>query len=61
MACHGPSGVGGFGPRIANTGLSFQGVLNQVRNPTGGMTGFPPETLSDADVLNIYRFLKSLP
>lgn len=60
-ACHGRSGEGFIGPRIANTGLSFQQVLAQVRNPVGAMESFSPATLSDADVQSIYQFLKSLP
>lgn len=60
-ACHGASGEGNsFAPRIANTALTFQQVLSQVRNPRGAMEAFPPSVLSDADVQNIYAFLKSL-
>lgn len=59
--CHSADAGGDFGPRIANTTLSFQEVLSQVRRPRNMMTPFDPSVLSDQQVGDIYAFLKSLP
>lgn len=61
QGCHRPDASGDIGPRIANTSLSFEQVLNQVRNPREMMIPFSPAAVSDDQVRDIYAFLKSLP
>lgn len=64
MGCvgrHGEDAGGDYGPRIANTALSFEQVLAQVRQPSVRMPPFDPVVVSDDQVRDIYTFLKSLP
>lgn len=63
--CHGAQAMGGYGTKIAATKLSYEEVLAQVRNPKNKgqniMTAFTPAEVSDAQVRDIFAFLKSLP
>lgn len=60
--CHGYAGQGGRdGPRIAATSLSATAVLRYVRRPGGAMPAFTQKVLSDADLTDIYAYLKSFP
>lgn len=59
--CHGAYGEGLVGPRIARTPLSFDSVVLQVRVPNvPRMPPFPPDSLADAEVADIYAYLQSL-
>jgi mono/diheme cytochrome c family protein len=58
VACHGALGEGGFGPRIAGTSLSFDAVLQQIRQPRDVMVAFTAEELSDAGARDIYTYLQ---
>jgi len=61
-ACHGYSGHGGVGPRLATTSLSIAALMKYVRQPTGVMPRYATETqVSDAALTDIYAFLKSIP
>jgi mono/diheme cytochrome c family protein len=61
-ACHGYSGHGGVGPRLATTSLSISALMKYVRQPSGVMPRYATETqISDATLTDIYAFLKSIP
>lgn len=60
MRCHGSQAEGGFGPKIAGTGLSFEAVLLRVRNGKGAMPAFSADQISDDQVGHIYAWLRSL-
>ena len=62
--CHGTEGQGsapGIGPRIAQVPRGFESFVRYVRRPTGRMTGYSEKILTDADLADIYAFLRSLP
>jgi mono/diheme cytochrome c family protein len=62
--CHGTEGqgsVGGVGPRIALVPRSFESFTRYVRRPSGRMTAYSETILSDAQLTDIYAFLRSLP
>jgi mono/diheme cytochrome c family protein len=58
--CHGANAEGGVGPKLAGTALSQDQVKNAVRNGKGAtMPKFSADQVSDADIANIYAWLKS--
>jgi mono/diheme cytochrome c family protein len=60
--CHGYSGQGGRdGARIGATSLTREAFLRYVRRPAGAMPAFTDKVISDADLTDIYGYLKSLP
>lgn len=61
--CHGRVGQGGgfSGPRIAPMALPYEAFLQQLRTPQNSMPPYEPKVLSNADVSNIYAYLKSIP
>jgi mono/diheme cytochrome c family protein len=62
--CHGTEGqgsIGGVGPRIALVQRSFESFTRYVRRPSGRMTAYSETILSDAQMTDIYAFLRSLP
>ena len=61
-ACHGYSGQGGVGPRLAATSLSLDALMKYVRKPGGVMPRYSMESqITDATLTDIYAFLKSIP
>jgi mono/diheme cytochrome c family protein len=66
--CHGDQGQGGLpnpekegaAPRIGPTRLSQPAFLAFVRNPIGRMPPYKSESVSDAEVADLYAFLQSL-
>ena len=61
-ACHGYSGQGGVGPRLAATSLSAAALMKYVRQPSGSMPRYATEAqIADATLADIYAFLKSIP
>jgi mono/diheme cytochrome c family protein len=58
--CHGDEGEGGMGPQLASTAKSFPEFLSVVRKPKGVMPALNATTLPDAQVADIYAFVKSL-
>lgn len=63
VACHGEKAVGNpaiGAPKTAGTQLTFDEVLKQVRTPRQTMAPFTPQQVSDAEVRDIYAYLKSL-
>jgi mono/diheme cytochrome c family protein len=59
--CHGYSGQGGAGAKIAPDPLPFQGFNRYVRKPTGQMPAYSPKVLQDSALADIYAFLKTIP
>lgn len=61
--CHGYVGQGGAisGPRLAPMKLQQDGFLGQLRHPSNEMPPYEKALLSDADALDIYAYLRSLP
>ena len=58
--CHGANAEGGIGPKLAGTPLPFDTVKNTIRNGKGaGMPKLSADQVSDADIANIYAWLKS--
>jgi hypothetical protein len=60
IGCHGDQAQGGFGPRLAGTGLSYEAVLLQVRSGGGGMPAFDSGQASDEEVRHMHAWLQSL-
>jgi mono/diheme cytochrome c family protein len=59
--CHGISAQGGGAiPRIGPPQLPLPGFVSYVRQPLGSMRAFPQETVSDAQLADIFAFLWSL-
>jgi mono/diheme cytochrome c family protein len=60
--CHGYVGQGGrAGARIGPPVLNLAGVIRYVRRPTGQMPAYTDKVLTDAQLTDIYAYLKSLP
>jgi len=65
--CHGREGQGGasapigfYGPRLAPPRIPVEAVRAYVRRPAGGMPPYTNKVLSDADIDDIYAFLKTI-
>jgi mono/diheme cytochrome c family protein len=65
--CHGSEGEGVSAagqapgvPRIASTSLALPAFLELVRKSKGRMPPFGPQTVSDAELGDVYAFLQSL-
>ena len=59
-SCHGAQAQGGSGPKLANTSLSYDAVLKQLRTPRSSMPSFPASRVSDETVRDLYAWLKTL-
>ena len=62
--CHGTEGQGslaGVGPRVALVSRSYESFARYVRQPSGRMTSYSEKILSDAELTDMYAFLRSLP
>ncbi len=61
-SCHGTDGQGGAGIRLKAPVLPpFEVFRSYVREPGGRMPAFRSRMLSDADLTEIYAYLKSIP
>ncbi len=61
FSCHGSDGQGGAGVKIAPNPVSYTALRNYVRKPTGGMPPYVGKLLPDADLADIYAYLRSIP
>jgi hydroxylamine dehydrogenase len=61
LGCHGASGRGGVGPPLANTRLTTDAFVAQMRHPRGIMPPFDARVVSDADAGAIHGYLATLP
>ena len=66
--CHGLQGQGGssapigsYGPRLAPPKLPVDAIRAYVRHPGGGMPPYTAKVLSDAQIDDVYAFLKTIP
>jgi hydroxylamine dehydrogenase len=60
MGCHGVSGRGGVGPTLAQTALTIEQVVRQLRHPRGIMPTFPERLVSDREAGEILGYLKGV-
>jgi mono/diheme cytochrome c family protein len=61
FACHGAQGQGtAAAPQISPPPLDLPALITYVRQPTGKMPPIPESTASDAQLADIYAFLKSV-
>jgi mono/diheme cytochrome c family protein len=65
--CHGRQGQGGsaappgsFGPRLAPPRIPVEALRLYVRHPSGGMPPYTEKVLSDAEIDDVYAFLKTI-
>ena len=60
--CHGTAGQGGAaGARVAAIARNTQGFIRYIRRPSGQMPAYTDKILSDAELADIFAYLKSLP
>lgn|SRR5487761_1924711 len=66
--CHGLQGQGGssapvgsYGARLAPPKLPVAALRAYIRHPGGGMPPYTAKVLSDAQIDDIYAFLKTIP
>lgn len=61
--CHGTVGQGsrGTGPRLAPNPIPYEGFVQQVRKPANVMPPYSTLVLSDAQLADIYAYVRSLP
>ena len=61
--CHGYEAQGSTatGPRLGPRPIAFAALSKYVRHPTNQMPPFTPKVVSDAQLEDIYAFLRSLP
>ncbi len=61
-ACHGKEAQGGVaGPRLGPDPIPFAVLSRYVRQPGGQMPPYTEKVVSDANLADIYAFLRSLP
>ena len=59
--CHGYSAQGGVGARLAPNVPAFDSLVKYVRSPKGEMPPYTSKVLSNAQLGDIYAYLKSIP
>ncbi len=61
--CHGREAQGSrfSGPRLGPDPMEFSALARYIRQPVGQMPPYTKKVVSDADLADIYAFLKSLP
>ncbi|MEQ1883885.1 MAG: cytochrome c [Bryobacteraceae bacterium] len=62
QACHGRTaqGVGG-NRKLAPKPIPLAAAINYVRNPRGQMIAYSAKILSDADMADIWAYMRSIP
>jgi mono/diheme cytochrome c family protein len=58
-ACHGPQGLGGIGPQLASTKLSYDQFLHIVRTAIPPKPAYTFEQLPDQTVYDIYAWVRT--
>ena len=61
LGCHGASGRGGVGPTLANTKLTIDAFVNQLRHPRGIMPPFHQQIVTDTEARAIFAYLQGVP
>ena len=59
--CHGYSGQGGTGARIAPDPIALPAFIQYIRAPKGQMPPYTAKVLKDSDLADIHAFLKTIP
>jgi mono/diheme cytochrome c family protein len=60
--CHGYDGHGGFGAKLAPRPMAVAAFIAYVRHPPpGDMPVYTAKVISDAELTDIWAFLKSIP
>ena len=60
--CHGYVGQGTKdGARIGPPVLNLQALIRYVRRPAGAMPAFTEKVVTDAELIDIYAYLRSVP
>ena len=60
--CHGYEAQGGAaGPRLAPRPIAYAQFMKYVRHPTNEMPPFTDKTVKDAELTDIYAFLRGQP
>lgn len=61
--CHGREGQGSrlTGPQIGPDPIALSAFVQYIRQPAGQMPPYTSKVVSDAELADIYAFLKSLP
>jgi len=60
--CHGHDGHGGTGAKLAPRPIATAAFIAYVRHPSpSGMPVFTAKVISDADLTDIWAYLKSIP
>ena len=57
--CHGPEAQGAVGPALAPPPRPLPDFVRYVRQPAGKMPAFTAQSISDAELADIYAFLQS--
>jgi hydroxylamine dehydrogenase len=60
LGCHGASGRGGVGPPLADTNLTVEAFIGQLRRPRAIMPPFPTGVVSDAEARAIRAYLRAV-
>jgi hydroxylamine dehydrogenase len=60
LGCHGASGRGGVGPPLADTKLTADAFIGQLRHPRGIMPQFHASVVSDAQARAIHDYLATV-
>jgi mono/diheme cytochrome c family protein len=58
-ACHGPSAMGGIGPQLASTTLSYEQFLQAVRVARSPKPAYPEAQLPDQAVYDMYAWVRT--
>ena len=61
FSCHGYSGEGGPGARLAQDPIPLQGFVQYVRRPRRTMPPFGSDVVTDKELTDIYAYIKSIP
>ena len=60
--CHGYDGHGGAGPKLVPNPLALPAFIAYIRHPPpGGMPVYSSKVMSDAELADVWSFLKTLP
>ena len=60
--CHGYEAQGGSaGPRLAPRPIAYAQLMKYVRHPTGEMPPFTEKIVKDAELTDVYAFLRAQP
>lgn len=60
--CHGYDGHGGTGPKLVPNPLALPAFIAYIRHPPpGGMPVYSSKVMSDAELGDVWSFLKTIP